>query len=148
MTDPGPTRPGAAPAIPAGKRVVVFDGVCNFCNSSVGFIIHRDRKAKFLFAPLQSEVAGQLLAGAGAPNPLPDSMAVVMNGRAYFRSAAAIRIAAGLRFPWPLLAVFWVIPWFIRDCVYDFIARRRYRWFGKREACMVPSPDVAARFLA
>lgn len=126
---------------------MLFDGHCNLCSRGVAFIIRRDPDATFRFAPLQSQVAQELLERAGAREP-PDSMAVIDGGRALFRSAAALRIARGLRWPWPLLTVFWIVPGPLRNWLYRFVARNRYRWFGRREACMTPTPELESRFVA
>jgi len=128
--------------------VVLFDGVCNLCNASVQFIIARDPPARFRFAPLESSAGRRLIGETGARSPLPDSFVLLEHGRWYIRSTAALRVARRLRFPWPLLYVFIAVPRPLRDVIYDFIARHRYRWFGKREACMVPTPELRARFLA
>jgi predicted DCC family thiol-disulfide oxidoreductase YuxK len=127
--------------------VVLFDGVCNLCNGSVRFIIERDPRARFQFAPLQSPVADRLIGAQVDRASLPDSIVLVDEGRLYVRSSAALRIARGLRFPWPLAWVFMVVPRPIRDWVYDLIARHRYAWFGKRDECMVPTSEVRGRFL-
>jgi predicted DCC family thiol-disulfide oxidoreductase YuxK len=126
---------------------VLFDGDCNLCNGAVQFILRRDRRAVFQFASLQSAAGRQLLVAADAPAQLPDSLVLVQNGVLALKSTAALHIARGLRWPWPLFAVFFVVPRLLRDLIYDWIARNRYRWFGKREACMVPTPALRARFL-
>jgi predicted DCC family thiol-disulfide oxidoreductase YuxK len=126
---------------------ILFDGVCNLCNASVQFVVARDPSARFTFAPLQSPSAAALLRGAGVAAPLPDSMVLVEDGRVHLRSAAALRVARGLRFPWPLAYALIIVPRVIRDRVYDVVAARRYRWFGRREACMIPTPDLKRRFL-
>lgn len=126
---------------------ILFDGVCNLCNGFVQFVIARDPAAHFRFAALSSPAAARLLEEAGVRQPLPDTIILIDDGRVYFRSDAPLRIARGLTFPWPLASAFVVVPRFIRDRVYDFIAARRYRWFGKRDFCMVPTPDSTARFL-
>jgi predicted DCC family thiol-disulfide oxidoreductase YuxK len=126
---------------------VLFDGECNLCNGAVQFILRRDQRAVFQFASLQSAAGRQLLVAADAPALLPDSLVLVQNGVLALKSTAALRIARGLRWPWPLFAVFFVVPRPLRDILYDWIARNRYRWFGKREACMVPTPALRARFL-
>jgi len=118
------------------RPVVLFDGVCNLCNGVVRFIIARDPSARFRFAPLPP-------ADAGAT----DSIVLVEAGKKYTRSTAALRIARGLRFPWPLLYALMLAPRPLRDLVYDWVARHRYGWFGKRAACMVPTPEVRSRFL-
>jgi len=128
--------------------VVLFDGVCNLCNGSVQFIIAHDPHANFRFAALQSDAAQRLLRESGARGPLPDSVILVAQGQVYTRSSAALRIVRRLAFPWPLLYAFIVVPSPLRDIAYDFIARNRYKWFGKRESCMLPTPELRTRFLA
>ena len=126
---------------------ILFDGVCNLCNGFVRFVIARDPAARFRFAALTSPAAADTLRRAGVTGQIPDSMVLVENGRAYFRSDAPLRIARGLRFPWPLLYGFTIVPRVIRDRVYDAIAARRYRWFGRRDVCMIPTPELKQRFL-
>lgn len=126
---------------------ILFDGVCNLCNGSVRFIVSRDPSARFHFAALQSPAAASILRDAGVAAPLPDSMVLVQDGRVFVRSDAALRIARGLRFPWPLAYTLIAVPRFVRDAVYDVIAAHRYRWFGRRDVCMVPTPDLVGRFL-
>jgi predicted DCC family thiol-disulfide oxidoreductase YuxK len=125
--------------------VLLFDGVCTLCNGFVRFVIERDPPGRFQFAPLQSEAASRLL--GAAPQPLPDSLVLVEDGRLFTRSTAALRVARGLRFPWPLAYVFVAVPRPLRDWVYDAVARNRYRWFGRRDVCMVPTPELQSRFL-
>jgi predicted DCC family thiol-disulfide oxidoreductase YuxK len=128
--------------------VVLFDGVCNLCNAGVVFIVRRDPRGQFRFAALQSETAARLVAEAGLdPEGLPDSMIVLEGGRALLRSAAALRIARGLRWPWPLFTVLWLVPRPLRDWAYKVVARHRYRWFGRREACMMPTAELEGRFV-
>lgn len=126
---------------------ILFDGVCNLCNGFVHFVIARDPAARFRFAALTSPVATRVVRQAGVSLPLPDSIVVIEDGKAYVRSAAALRIARGLRFPWPLMYGFILVPRSLRDRVYDFIAARRYRWFGQRDVCMIPTPELRRRFL-
>jgi predicted DCC family thiol-disulfide oxidoreductase YuxK len=131
------------------KSVVLFDGVCNFCNGTVRFIIDRDPAARFAFAPLQSEVGRELLSKHGYAAAVdPDTVLLVEDGHVYDRSTAALRIARGLRGPTRLLSAFVIVPRFLRDAFYRLVAKNRYRWFGKSEQCMVPSPAVRSRFLA
>lgn len=127
---------------------MLFDGVCNLCNGAVQFVVKRDPRGRFRFAALQSKRAAAVLAAAGVETPLPDSMVLVQDGVVSVRSTAALRIAKQLRAPWPLLSVFLLVPRPLRDLVYSFVAARRYRWFGRRESCMVPTPELRARFLA
>ena len=131
--------------------IVLFDGVCNLCASTVRSIIRRDSRGRFRLASLQSDAGRRILAGAGAPPPeagaAPASLILVANGRTYMRSGAVLRIAAGLDAGWPLLAVFLVIPAPLRDLAYRFVARNRYRWFGRKTACELPPTDEGWRFL-
>jgi predicted DCC family thiol-disulfide oxidoreductase YuxK len=138
--------------------VVLFDGTCNFCNATVLFLVDRDR-GDLRFAPLQSEYAAALLArvaGEEAARGLvagadgsgdPDTLVFVEGDRAYVRSAGALRIARHLRAPWRWAAALSVVPGFVRDGVYRWFARHRYGWFGKTDACRVPTPELRARFL-
>ena len=127
--------------------LVLFDGVCNLCNGVVRFIIPRDPHGRFRFAALQSAAARRVIEEHGAPDPLPDAIVLVEDGRLYTRSTAALRIARRLTFPWPLAALFLAVPRPLRDRVYALVASRRYRWFGRRETCMVPTPELRARFI-
>lgn len=150
MTPMPPTDPTSAtppPASGALPSVVLFDGLCNLCNASVQFIIRRDPAARFRFASLQSPVAAEVLRSASARGPLPDSIVLVEGGRVTTQSTAALRIARRLRFPWPLLYTLILVPRPIRDAAYAWIARNRYRWFGKRDQCLLPTPELRARFL-
>lgn len=134
------------------QAVVLFDGVCNLCQGSVNFIIDRDPKSHFRFAPLQGQRAAALLVSHGrkalAAGADPDSIVLLEGGKVYEHSTAALRIARRLSGLWPLLYYLFIwIPRPIRDVVYRFIARNRYRWFGKTEACRMPTPALKARFL-
>jgi predicted DCC family thiol-disulfide oxidoreductase YuxK len=128
-------------------HIVLFDGVCNLCNGSVSFIIARDPAARFRFMPLQSKGAGALLADHVLKDGFPNSVALIEHETLYTRSTAALRIVRRLRFPWPLLYALIVVPRGVRDTVYDKIAHHRYAWFGKRESCMLPTPELRSRFL-
>lgn len=130
--------------------IVLFDGVCNLCNGTVQFIIDRDPKALFRFAALQSDAANAALAARGrtVPGGEPESVLLLDGDRVYERSDAALRIARRLSGAWRLFFVFIVVPRFLRDLVYRFIAKHRYRWFGKTEECRVPTPELRARFLS
>ncbi|MDX2247831.1 MAG: thiol-disulfide oxidoreductase DCC family protein [Bacteroidia bacterium] len=128
-------------------KVIIFDGVCNFCNASINFVMDRDPKGEFKFAANQSEAGQKILREAGEPTEEIGTVYLYENGKIYKESAAALRIARRLVFPWNLSYVFILIPAFIRDFFYRIIARNRYRWFGKRESCRLPSPEEAARFL-
>lgn len=126
--------------------LVLFDGVCNLCNGLVRFIIPRDPNGYFQFAALTSHAAERALSPVGQADR-PDSVVLVEGGHIYVRSDAALRIVRRLTFPWPLAYSLIIVPRSLRDRVYDAIARRRYRWFGRREECMVPSPSIRVRFL-
>ncbi|MBT4161089.1 MAG: DUF393 domain-containing protein [Gammaproteobacteria bacterium] len=129
------------------ERVVIFDGVCNFCSGAVDFIINRDPQAKFRFAPNQSN-AGQILMERHQIQDLSDETLMLIEGDTYkLRTEAALAIAAELKWPWPLFTVFLLLPVTFRDYFYRVFARNRYRLFGKKNACMVPSADVRNRFL-
>ncbi len=135
---------------PGAHPVVLFDGVCNLCNAAVQWLIERDPSGRFRYASLQSEVARGLLAARLSEEEiaaLPDAIVLIDGAGVYTRSAAALRIAGKLGLPWKALAAFLVVPGFVRDAAYRFIVRNRYRWFGHREACMVPTPELAGRFL-
>jgi predicted DCC family thiol-disulfide oxidoreductase YuxK len=126
---------------------ILFDGVCNFCNGAVNFTIRRDRKKQLRFASLQSAAAAQLLKAHRWPAEDMKSFLLIENGRLYHRSTAALRVCRYLGGLWPLCMALLVIPRFIRDGIYDIIARNRYRWFGQRETCMIPTPEIRERFL-
>ena len=129
------------------KKIILFDGVCNLCNGAITFIIQRDKKDIFRYAPLQSEIGKELAAKHHIDLDKVDSIILVSEDKAYAKSTAALRIAKQLSAGWPLLAVFLILPRFLRDGVYDFIARNRYKWFGKKEACMIPTPELKSKFL-
>jgi len=128
--------------------VLLFDGVCNLCNGWIQFVIERDPDATFRFAPLQSAVAQELLQECDYEGETLDSIVLVEDGECYTKSDAVIRTARHLGLPYSLLRPFGALPARLRNVVYDFVADRRYRWFGRREQCMMPTPDRERRFLA
>ncbi len=131
------------------RPVILFDGVCNLCNSAVRWVIERD-KGRFDFASLQSDAARRELEkvlGRDEIDALPDSIVLLDSDGVHVRSAAALRITRELGSRFGLLRLGIVLPRPIRDLIYDLIARNRYRWFGRRDTCMTPTPDIAARFL-
>jgi predicted DCC family thiol-disulfide oxidoreductase YuxK len=134
--------------LPEGKQIVLFDGVCNLCNRSVQFVIRRDRNDRFRFASLQGEMGRKLLAERGIDTATTDSIILIDPGVAwYVKSDAALEIARSLKgYGWLPLLFGW-LPRPLRDAAYDLVARNRYRWFGKQEQCMVPSPELRGRFL-
>jgi predicted DCC family thiol-disulfide oxidoreductase YuxK len=127
--------------------VILFDGVCNFCNSTVNFVIRRDTKGRIKFTTLQGFAGTQLTEQFGLPQNDLQSFVFIENGVAYKRSTAAFRVCKYMGGAWPLCLGFLIVPAFIRDAVYDFIAKNRYKWFGVREQCMVPTAEIRARFL-
>ena len=126
---------------------MLFDGVCNFCNASVNFVIERDKAGYFKFAPLQSEIGEELIAKHGIDTAETDSVIVVENDRAYTHSSAALRIAKQLDGLWSWSYGFIVVPKPVRDFFYRLFAKHRYRLFGRQDACMMPTPEIRARFL-
>lgn len=138
------------------KPIILFDGVCNFCNGLVNFIIRQDKKNIFLFAPLQSERGKKLLDQYGIDWKNNDSFVLIENtgpndsvrqDKAYEKSNAALRIAAKLPWYWKWSQIFWILPKPIRDGIYNIIAKNRYKWFGKKEKCMIPTEQVRGKFL-
>lgn len=139
--------------------VVLFDGTCNFCDGAVHFIIDHERGTTLKFAALQSEPGKEVLDKSTTPEKAkilregvtgsgdPDSVVYVKNGEVWTHSAAGLRIARHMRWPYSWAVVFWIIPPFLRDGVYRWIARNRYKWFGKTDACRVPTKEFRARFL-
>jgi len=131
----------------AGRPVILFDGVCNLCTGSVRFVIERDARRQFRFASLQSAVAQKLLGAQAHEGDRLESVVLVVGERTYRKSTAALLIARRLDGLWPVLAVFLLVPRPLRDAVYGWIGKRRYRLFGKRDACWRPQPELAERFL-
>lgn len=127
--------------------IILFDGVCNLCNRAVDLVIRHDRRREFRFASLQSPLAQLRLRELGhAGNPL-DSIVLIDGDRLSTESTAILRIAARLSWPWPLLSVFWLVPRPVRDWVYRVVAKHRYRWFGQRQQCRIPTAEEQALFL-
>ena len=128
--------------------ILFFDGVCNLCNNFVQLVIKNDKQAKFRFSSLQSgtgdTVRQHLLQSMG---PVPDSLILLYKGRFYFKSDAAIMTARLLGGAWSLLTLGYILPRFLRNAIYDRVARNRYKWFGKRDSCMIPTPELNERFL-
>lgn len=129
------------------ENIILFDGVCNLCNASINFIIDRDPQSHFRFAALQSEAGQALLERYNQKNSDFDSIVLLKDGRIYQKSDAALEIARGMNGLWSWLYVFKILPRFLRNALYDFIARNRYRWFGRMDACRIPTPELRARFL-
>jgi predicted DCC family thiol-disulfide oxidoreductase YuxK len=131
------------------EHVLFFDGECNFCDSAVNFFIDHDHAQVLKFASLQSDAARELLAAHGAEERATDinTMVLLTGGKVYTKSSAALRVGRFLGFPYNLGLVFLVVPAFVRDFFYEIIARNRYKWFGKREECRVPTKELRSRFL-
>lgn len=135
--------------LPADKKLILFDGVCNLCNSSVLYVIKRDKKNTFLFAPLQSETGKHIIETFNIDTTQVDSILLYNPEKnvLHHKSKAALKVASQLSFPTNILSIFLIIPSFISNWVYDFIAKNRYKWFGKKEACMIPTPELKSKFL-
>jgi predicted DCC family thiol-disulfide oxidoreductase YuxK len=129
-----------------GKAIILFDGVCNLCNGAVQFVIKRDRDSRFLFASLQSPFGQDVMKRFGLDPTALHSILLLEGGRLYQRSDAVLRISSTLN-GWSFTKIFRVVPAFIRDGTYAFIARHRYRIFGKRQECMIPTADLKSKFL-
>ncbi len=129
------------------NNIVIFDGVCNLCNWSVRFIIERDSESVFKFTAAQSETGKEILSRFEITTPEPESVFLFQSDTLIKKSSAALAIAAELNGFWKYLAILRFIPRPVRDIVYDWVAQNRYRWFGKRDACMIPSNELKSRFL-
>lgn len=134
--------------IKGGKKIILFDGVCNLCNSSINFIIKRDKKDIFRYASLQSEIGKKLILEKNIDTSSLDSILLIdPNIAYYYKSTAALHIAKQLSGLYPLLSIFLILPKFFRDWIYNIIAKNRYKWFGKRESCMIPTTELKALFI-
>nr|WP_262482011.1 DUF393 domain-containing protein [Aquimarina agarivorans] len=128
--------------------MILFDGICNLCSSAIQFMIKHDKKRKFRYASLQSEIGQQLLNERNIDPKVIDSIILIEPNKAYyFKSTAALEIAKHLSGIYPLLSVFLFFPAKMRDPIYDFIAKNRYKWFGKKESCMIPDKEIKSLFL-
>lgn len=130
------------------QPIILFDGVCNLCNRAVQFIIKHDKKNIFRFASLQSEAGRKLLSEYSLPLNELNSFILIENGKAYSRSTGALRVVKKLNGILPWLYSFIIIPKIFRDSIYNWVAKNRYQWFGKKEECMIPTPELKARFLS
>lgn len=129
------------------KPVILFDGVCNLCNRTVNFVIKRDKPGKLQFAPLQSEKGRLYLKQFNLPVNDIKTFVLIEDGMAYTKSTAALKVCKHLNGVWPLCYAFIIVPKFIRDGMYNWIAKNRFKWFGVKQECMIPSPDIRSRFL-
>lgn len=147
-SSPSDGRPPVDPSpVSHHAPIILFDGACNLCNGAVTWVLEHDTKGIFKFASLQSKAAKDAVAATKSPSVMPDSMVLIDNDKIHTRMEAAIGIARHLGFPWSLLIIASILPKGIRDGLYDYVARNRYRWFGQRTACMIPTPEVRERFL-
>jgi len=128
-------------------NLVLFDGVCNLCTASVQFIIRHDRAGIFYFAPLQSDIGREICQSRGLDPAAVETFMLISDGIILMRSDAAIEVVSRFGGAWKFVAVLRLIPRVARDWVYSAVARNRYRWFGRTEACMIPTADVKGRFL-
>ncbi|AWH85866.1 thiol-disulfide oxidoreductase [Flavobacterium album] len=134
--------------LPKDKKIILFDGVCNLCDATVQFIIKRDRKDIFRFVAIQSELGQQIINHIGIDTSKTDSIILYDPGHAYYYKAeAAIKIAKKLGGFFILMGMFLILPKWLSNRVYDYIAKNRYKWYGKKEACMIPTPEMKAKFL-
>lgn len=127
--------------------IILFDGVCNLCNGSVQFVLKHDKQKHFRFAALQSAAGQALLKKHNLHETIFNSFVLIKEGKPYLKSTAALIVAKELNGPIKILYAFIIVPTFLRNTVYNFIAKNRYKWFGKQESCMIPTPDIQSRFL-
>jgi predicted DCC family thiol-disulfide oxidoreductase YuxK len=134
--------------LPRDKKIILFDGVCNLCNSTVQFIIRHDSKDVFRFVALQSELGQQIVKHIGVDPSKTDSIILYEPGNAYnYKAEAALNIATQLGGIYTLMGAFKLLPKWLSNKVYDYVARNRYKWYGKKDACMIPTPELKAKFL-
>ena len=134
--------------LPKNKKIILFDGVCNLCNSAVQFIIKNDKKDIFRFVALQSELGNEICSYIGVDQTKIDSIILYNPGVAYYyKSSAAFEIADELGGIYSLISIFKILPEKFRNFIYDYIAKNRYKWYGKKESCMIPTPELKSKFL-
>ena len=134
--------------LPKNKQLVLFDGVCNFCNATVLKVIKMDTKNIFLFASLQSEIGKEIINHFNIDTKSVDSIILVeSNTQFYIKSTAALKIGKYFNGFWQLFQVFWILPTSFRDYFYNYIAKNRYNWFGKKDNCMIPTPEIKSKFI-
>lgn len=129
------------------QPIILFDGICNLCNGAVQFIIRHDSKKQFMFASLQSDEGQKCLGQFNLPKNDLNSFILIDKEKVFTRSSGALRVLKKLNGLWPLLYAFIIIPTFIRDNIYNGVAKNRYKWFGKKAECMIPTSELKARFL-
>jgi predicted DCC family thiol-disulfide oxidoreductase YuxK len=130
------------------KKLILFDGVCNLCNTSVQYVIKHDKKNSFMFTALQSYIGQQIIKDYNIDTSKTDSILLYTPQTGVVsKSTAALKIAQNLGFPQNVMSIFFIVPPFIRNGVYDYIAKNRYKWYGKKESCMIPTPELKSKFL-
>lgn len=135
-------------SLPQNKKIILFDGVCNLCNSTVQFIIKNDKKDIFRFVALQSELGKEICEYIGIDQNKIDSIVLYNPSVAYYyKSSAVLEIASDLGGTYSLLTAFKILPEKLRNFIYDYIAKNRYKWYGKKESCMIPTPELKTKFL-
>ena len=135
-------------ALPKNKKIILFDGVCNLCNNAINLIIEHDKKDVFRFASLQSDLGQKLVLERGIDPDILDTIILIEPGIVYYeKSTAALKIAKDLSGGYSFLQYFLFLPKFIRDGVYNLVASNRYKWFGKKDSCMIPTPELKGKFL-
>lgn len=134
--------------LPKDKKIILFDGVCNLCDNTVQFIIKKDKKDIFRFVAIQSDLGQEIIKYIGVDTSKTDSILLYEPGQAYYYKAeAAIKIAKEVGGIYSLMGMFSVLPKSLSNSVYDYVARNRYKWYGKKEECMIPTPEMKAKFL-
>lgn len=134
--------------LPQDKKIILFDGVCNLCNASINYVIDRDEHDVFRFVSLQSDLGREIQQYLGITQQSLDSIILYVPKEAYYtKSCAALKIMKEFKGLWKLMQIFTIIPKPIRNIVYDFIAKNRYKWYGKQEQCRIPTPELKAKFL-
>jgi predicted DCC family thiol-disulfide oxidoreductase YuxK len=134
--------------LPKGKKIILFDGVCNLCNSTVQFIIKHDKKDSCRFIPIQSELGQKIIGHIGINITKVDSVVLYEPGIAYFvKTEAALKILKELNSAYRFLLLFSILPKYVLNFTYDYIAKKRYKWFGKKENCMIPISELQYKFL-
>lgn len=134
--------------LPKDKKIILFDGVCNLCDSSVQFVIKHDTKDVFRFVPLQSELGQKIINHIGISASAIDSTILYENGNEYYKAQAAFKILKDLNSAYRFLLIFSILPKSVLNFIYDYVAKNRYKWFGKKASCMIPAPHLAIKFLA
>ncbi|MDG1730432.1 MAG: DCC1-like thiol-disulfide oxidoreductase family protein [Algibacter sp.] len=134
--------------VPDNKKLILFDGVCNLCNGAVNYVIKHDKSNLFMFTALQSDIGKKIIEHYNIDTIKLDSILLYTPKKGiHYKSTAALKVASKLGFPINILVIFLIVPKVIRNWVYDFIAKNRYKWYGKKDACMIPTPELKNKFL-